>query len=41
MARLRVEFRTFDGVLLRGDYFPVDYENAPMVIMTQGVRHAD
>lgn len=37
MAKLRVEFRTYDGVLLRGDYFPAATENSPMVILTQGL----
>ncbi|KAJ9609342.1 hypothetical protein H2200_005669 [Cladophialophora chaetospira] len=37
MAKTRVEFRTYDGIILRGDYFPAGVENAPVVIMTQGL----
>ena len=33
----RVKFMTHDGVTLRGDFFPVKKEKAPMIIMTQGV----
>jgi hypothetical protein len=39
MAKVRVQFRTVDGVLLRGDYFPVHVEMAPVVIMTPGVSN--
>jgi hypothetical protein len=38
MHSKRVEFRTADGILLRGDYYPVEINNAPIIIMTQGVR---
>src|ERR1700760_3529065 len=38
MNSKRVEFRTADGVMLRGDYYPVEIQNAPVIIMTQGVR---
>jgi hypothetical protein len=37
MSKIRVEFRTYDGALLRGDYFPADVEHAPIIILTQGV----
>ena len=37
MSKIRVEFRTYDGVLLRGNYFPALAENSPLVILTQGV----
>ena len=37
MAKVRIQFRTVDGVLLRGDYFPVHVEMAPIVIMAPGV----
>jgi hypothetical protein len=33
----RVEFKTVDGVILRGDYYAVDSKKAPIVVMTQGV----
>lgn len=35
----RVEFRTVDGVTLRGDlYMPNKNNKVPIVVMTQGVR---
>ena len=36
-AYQRVEFKTFDGVTLRGDLYLPMKENAPLVIMTHGV----
>src|ERR1700743_1126994 len=33
----RVEFKTVDGVTLRGDYFPTATPNAPCIVMTQGL----
>jgi hypothetical protein len=37
MSHTRVEFKAFDGTVLRGDYYAVDELHAPIVIMTQGV----
>lgn len=34
----RVEFKTIDGTVLRGDLYAVENDNAPMIVMTQGVR---
>ena len=34
----RVQFLTQDGVQLRGDYYAVQKDKAPLVIMTAGVR---
>jgi hypothetical protein len=33
----RVSFKTIDGTTLKGDYFPLEKDNAPIIIMTQGV----
>jgi uncharacterized protein len=33
----RIEFKTVDGVTLRGDYYSVDTNGAPIVVMTQGL----
>ncbi len=33
----RIEFKTVDGVTLRGDFFKADGENTPVVVMTQGL----
>ena len=33
----RVEFKTIDGVILRGDFFPAADTEAPCVVMTQGL----
>lgn len=33
----RVEFKTADGVTLRGDFFQASGENRPIVVMTQGL----
>src|ERR1700743_1355374 len=33
----RVEFKTVDGVTLRGDYFPTATPNAPCIVMPQGL----
>jgi uncharacterized protein len=33
----RVEFKTFDGVTLRGNYFRAEGERRPAVVMTQGL----
>ena len=37
MSRKRVEFRTYHGVTLRGDYYAVSEAHAPLLIMTQGL----
>lgn len=34
----RVEFRTIDGTMLRGDLYSAGKDNAPAIVMTQGVR---
>ena len=33
----RVEFRTLDGTVLRGDFFKADRDGAPVIVMTQGL----
>ena len=33
----RVEFKSVDGVTLRGDYYPVSSTDAPIIVMTQGL----
>ncbi len=33
----RVEFRTYDGATLRGDFFPTSGGDRPVVLMTQGL----
>ena len=35
---MEVEFQTFDGVTLRGDLYLPEEQNAPLVILTPGVR---
>ena len=40
MASKRVEFTTWDGTVLRGDYYPVETSNAPIILLTQGVRQS-
>ena len=37
MSSQRVEFRTFDGTILRGDLFKAKENDAPIIVMTQGV----
>ena len=37
-----VEFKTYDGTTLRGDLYEVPRQNAPIIIMSQGVSmHID
>lgn len=36
-ASARVEFRTVDGVTLRGDYYQADGDRQPIVVMTAGL----
>src|ERR1700759_1096663 len=33
----RIEFKTFDGVTLRGDFFQAQGERTPVIVMTQGL----
>ena len=33
----RVEFRTYDGITLRGDFFPAEGTDRPVVVMAQGL----
>jgi hypothetical protein len=39
VAPNRTEFRTVDGTILRGDFYPAEQKGAPLVVMTQGVSH--
>lgn len=36
-AVARVEFKTTDGVIIRGDYYKPNIQKAPMVILTAGL----
>lgn len=33
----RIAFKTFDGTILRGDFFQAKGENTPVIVMTQGL----